>query len=324
MTMKGHHSANGSQLRRAVIINWIKYGVAALALTLALMYFSDNRDQVQVVLHAARLDLLLVSVTFACVANVLLYVGWCVLTLGRAELKTNALQEFSARSISELGKYIPGRVVSYFILHQYRDRETEREHGLITSAFWELFGVVVTGSLVAVLAYTTAHVYLSIGLAVVALLTIVVFHPHILNIISLGMQKLRMERAAFVIRRAKLPRSRIVSVLVLYVLSWGSLGVSAMFVIDALIGSSSIGIMRCIGAVSVAGIGGMAVLIAPAGIGAKDVVLAQLLQNDATVVEIATVVVCVRFATIIADILVAGVGYLVLAGSSKKRQSVYL
>ncbi|MGU3410063.1 YbhN family protein [Microbacterium sp. M1A1_1b] len=294
--------------RRARVLTAVKWAAAVVAVGLLVLGIARQWDAI--IADFARLDVLtvvvgLVATVAALVANMLSWRAMMAATGFRVRLAAAASIFF----VGQLGKYIPGGVWSIAA-----QAELGRAHGLArtgsaVASLASMLVSMVTAALVGIVALLAsasdglAHYW---WLVVVVAIGLVALTPPVLGrLIALALRLLRRPPEAVALTWTGTAASMAWSVVM-----WLLYGIQATFVLHAFGADSPSVFAVSTGAYAVAWLVGFLVVVAPAGLGAREGVLVLLLASVASPsggAALALAVVSRVFMTI-GDVLLAGVG----------------
>jgi len=238
--------------------------------------------------------------------TLLLGAAWVVVVRGVARGRGAAPTELmTAFAFAWLGRYIPGSV-PFFAGKVYLGRQLGHEtRPLVIATGVEnvieiLVAAVVGCSLIA--ASTTAPGSAALlGVAALApLAALVALHPSVFRRIT--------NRALRVMRRDPIPQQsfppmrNIVAAAALVAANQLVNGLGLLVLMHSVAGMSWSGAVLCTGALALAGVAGMLVVVAPAGFGVRDGVLTALLATRVAVDGAASGAVLMRVVTLFADL----------------------
>ena len=294
--------------RRERVITVVKWVAAVVAIGLLVLGIVRQWDAI--VEDFARLDVITVSVGLvatvaALVANMLSWRAMMAATGSRVPLAAASSIFF----VGQLGKYIPGGVWSIAA-----QAELGRAHGLARtgSAVASLASMLVSMVTAALVGIVALLVSASDGLVhywwlvVVVAIGLVALTPPVLSrLITLAFRVLRRPAEAVALTWTGTAASMLWSVVM-----WLLYGVQATFVLHAFGADGPSVFAVATGAYAVAWLVGFLVVVAPAGLGAREGVLVLLLASVASPSGGAALALAVvsRVLMTIGDVLLAGVG----------------
>ncbi len=209
--------------------------------------------------------------------------------------------------VSQLGKYVPGSVwAGVAMLRLGQDVGVPRSRMgysyLLSLAFSLMTGLAI--GVPALIAYEGDYVPLAVG--ALAVLGVVLLWPRLLNaILDLGLRLARRQRLEQPLRGAGIAR-----IVALYLLAWAFGGLH-VWVLALAVGADPLGsLFPGIAAFTVASTIGVLVVLAPAGAGVRDVLLALILTPVTGAAAAAAVAVISRALLTALDLAGAGIAWL--------------
>ncbi|WP_119868992.1 lysylphosphatidylglycerol synthase transmembrane domain-containing protein [Frondihabitans sp. 762G35] len=303
--------------RRATVILYAKWFFGAVAL--ALLVVGVVRQWSKIVEGLAQIDLVtgILAVAFTLVALVCNMLSWkAVMSAVGSPVPLPAA--VSIFFVGQLGKYIPGGVWSIAA-----QAELGRAYGIARgpSALAAITSMLIGMVTAAVVAVTGLLLSSSEGLAtywwlfVIAVVGLVVLAPPILGrLVNLALRLLR--RPAHV---DHLTWTGTIGGFVWSVVMWVSYGVQATLLLRAF-GASGPGLFAlAMGAYAAAWLIGFLIVIAPAGLGAREGVLLLLLGTATAPAAALSLAVVSRAIMTLGDVVLAGIGALV---ASRRRRAL--
>jgi uncharacterized membrane protein YbhN (UPF0104 family) len=253
---------------------------------------------------------LLISVGLLAVYMVARAFLWHLLTL-MLNTAIPVAQAVMAWMVSQLGKYLPGKVFLYAGRVLFYVREG-RPAGPVTLAFTvELVGTFAASILTVLLALATGSLvdvgeyrWLFVG-ALVALL--VVLHPRVLGA--------AVRLVARVLRRQPFPvpltYPQSLAFIAVYVLTWGVFGVAFFFLVRSLYPIEPGSVVALAASFSFASMVGMLAIVVPSGLGVREGLLVVFLSTLMPVPVAILVSLIARVWFTAVELAAAGVSYLV-------------
>ena len=257
---------------------------------------------------------LVLSAALCLTAPVLTMVGWRILVIDLgARLSWPASR--SIFFVGQLGKYLPGSVWSAAIQADLGGRLGLPRRALGVAGLLNLALAVLTGALVGIPAIPLLLRRADEGAVspwwpvLAAVLAVVVLWPRLLNaVIARGLRLLRREPLP-----TSLSGGALVLTVLVFMVAWATMGaglwVLALSVSPPDVDASALA-LATISGFCLAGAIGMLAIVAPAGAGVRDGVLVLLLVTFLPLGAATAVVIIHRVWTILADLLLAGLGHL--------------
>lgn len=282
--------------------------VVAVAVVAALVWgIARNWSQISADLSRVSLGELLLSVVPAALGTWLTMLGWRVILadLGSPLHLAPAAGVFF---VGQLGKYLPGSVWTVLVQadmasHLHVPRRRTGVAGLVTIGMSVLTGLLVGLPAVPLLLRQSGGglVWVVLAVPVLALL----LWPALLNrIVALGLRVLRREP----LDRGLSARAVLLTVL-LYCLAWLCFGLHIFVLARAVGGAAAEVAVPSLTGYALAGALGMLTVILPAGLGARDGILALVLASAIPLSAGAAVALVSRFVVTVVDVAAAGVGW---------------
>jgi uncharacterized membrane protein YbhN (UPF0104 family) len=307
-TPDGDSGAPASRGRRERVLTVVKWVAAVVAI--GLLVWGVARQWDDIVTDFASLDAGTVSVGLAAtlVALVANMLSWRAM-MAATGFRVRPAAASSIFFVGQLGKYIPGGVWSIAA-----QAELGRAHGLARSgsavaSLASMLVSMVTAALVGIVALLSsasdglAHYW---WLAVVVVIGLVALTPPVLSrLIALAFRLLRRPSEPTTLTWGGTVMSMVWSVVM-----WLAYGVQATFVLHAFGADSPSVFAVSTGAYAVAWLVGFLVVVAPAGLGAREGVLVLLLASVAPPAGGAALALAVvsRVFMTIGDVVLAGLG----------------
>ena len=289
-------------LSRGVVLRWVLFGVAVAVLAWAVVSQWDG------VADAARgigTWPLVAATALTILALAFNTLSW------RAVMRSVGLDaplsEASAVFlVSQAGKYVPGAIWPVVAQTEFaRTHGVSRARAMTGSLVAMAVGVVMaavvgTIALVVFAPGTVLDYWWALALAVVLAVTLV---PAVLErLLGIALRALR--------RQAEPPRiagKALFASALWSALNWAALGVHAWVLLRAL-GSDDVNLGIATGAFAVAWLVGFVIVIAPAGVGPREIALVALLAGTATEPQALALALLSRFAMTLADALGLALG----------------
>ncbi|PRY55850.1 hypothetical protein BCF74_12127 [Knoellia remsis] len=298
-------------MNRSRLLDVVRIVVAALVLVAVVVAVWRNWSEVSSHLHEIAGARLLGAFVLALLAPVFSYLGWRVLLndLGtRLPLPAGASVFF----VGQLGKYLPGSVWSVVAQADMAarlgvPRRRTGVVGLLSILLSVLTGAIVGIPAVPLLLARTGEVR-SLWWFAPAVLLVLLLWPRVLN--------WGIARALRILRREPLEHELTAPAIGLttlwFVLAWLAAGLSILALADAMAPERSVTsmVVTSICGFALASAIGMFSVIVPAGVGVRDGLLAVLLGALMPFPAAFTIVVVARFFSVVADVVVAALGWL--------------
>jgi hypothetical protein len=281
--------------------------VVAVAVIAALVWgVARNWTEIRADLSRVSSGLLLLSFLPAAAGTWLTMLGWRVV-LSDLGSPLHVAPAAGVFFVGQLGKYLPGSVWTVLVQadmasHLHVPRRRTGVAGLVTIGLSVLTGLLVGIPALPLLLHDSGESlgWLLLTLPVLALL----LWPTLLNrMITVGLRLLRREPLD-----GALSGRAVVTTVVLYVLAWVLFGVHVL-VLALAIGSGSSAVLASLSGYGLAGSLGMLTVILPAGLGARDGVLALVLASSMPVSAGTAVAILSRFVVTVVDVLAAAAGW---------------
>lgn len=297
-------------MTRTRLLDVVRIVVAVLVLLAVVIAVWRNWGEVSARLREVPAATLVSAFVLALLAPIFSLLGWRVLLsdLGtRLPLPASASVFF----VGQLGKYLPGSVWSVVAQADLGSRlgVPRRRMGIV--GLLSILLSVLTGAIVGVpalpLLLARSGEVRSVWWFAPALVLLLLLWPRLLNRgITLSLRLLRREPLE---HRLTAPAIALTSLW--FILAWISAGLSILVLAHAMSPGTPVGnlVVTSICGFALASAIGMFSFIVPAGVGVRDGVLAVLLGALMPFPAAFAVVVISRFLTVIADVVVAAVGW---------------
>jgi uncharacterized membrane protein YbhN (UPF0104 family) len=301
-----------SGLRRLLSRSAIQTIYFVLLLALAAYYFVRWRGSLPALLDRLNWGLVAVS-GLALVVATLFYVFVQYSVYRGMGVRLTFRQTFSIVCPSQLGKYVPGKVLlpgNYYLLSRKAGVDVREIGGsfLISTALWIVTAVLCSLSSVSLLSPT-----LRFGTLLLPVLLLVAIHPRVLSWVFglLGRALRKVGKSATADRLGEslsLPYSFYLKILAMYLVAWLLVGVQVFCLIAALqpVGAEAFPISLAAG--SIGTVIGFVALFAPGGLGIREGLGAVILAQITTPESALFVLVLLRLMTVIADLSFGGLG----------------
>jgi len=316
-----------SETRRSGLRRWLTkpavqtaYFVALLAVTA----YSLVREQGDLPDLFSRLDWAMVGLAaLVAVLDTLFYV-YIQHTIYRGMgVRLTFRQVFSIVCPSQLGKYVPGKVLmagNYYLLSRQVGVDA-REIGssfLVSTALW-----IVSAVLCSLPGLASLSPVLRLGSVLLAVALLVTIHPRVLSrlfrVLAWALRKLKLGSLAGRFGEPlALPYSFYLRTLLLYLVAWAGVGLQVWLLVAAVqpVGAAALPVSLAAGAIGT--VVGFVALFAPGGIGVREGLGAVILA-PATAAEPALLAfVLLRVMTVLADLAFGGIG--LFLGRREKRE----
>lgn len=299
-----------ARLLGALRSRWVRYGFVAVALALAVYAVQREWDDIVPALAELPVGLVLASLLVAVIYLVMTFLSWRAV-LADLGSRLPLRPAFGVFFVSQLGKYVPGGVWNAVAASELgADHAIPRRRslsGMLVAVFVSMVSGLAIG--VPMLALTGGGL---VGwyqwLWVLAAVTVVLLAPPVMNrVLGVVMRLTRRQPLEHPLT------ARGLAVAVGWaVLGWCTAGVQVwLLAVGTGVEATPATLLRVCGAYAVAWVVGFVIVVVPAGLGAREVVLLALLApivpNDGAVL---VVVVVSRIVLTVADIAMAGVGFL--------------
>lgn len=297
-------------MTRKHLLDGVRIVIALLVLAAVAIALRRNWSDVSSHLREIPGGVLVGSFALALLAPVFSLLGWRVLLadLGtRLPLPAGASVFF----VGQLGKYLPGSVWSVVAQADMGSRlgVPRRRMGIV--GLLSIMLAVLTGSIVGIpalpLLLARSGEFGSAWWFAPAALLLVLLWPRLLNrLIAVGLRVLRRDPLEH-----ELTAPAVVLTSLWFVMAWLSAGSSVLVLAHSMSPDTRVWplLVSAICGFALASAVGMFSVIVPAGVGVRDGVLALLLGALMPFSAAITIVVVSRFFTVIADVVVAAVGW---------------
>lgn len=299
--------------RRAVLLAFVKWGFLAISVALLAWALYSSWDEVALALRDVGWGPFAGAAVCAVLALGFNTLSW------RAVMRSVGLHApvpdaAAVFLISQAGKYVPGAVWPVLTQAEFaRERGVSRSRALTGSIVAMIVGVAMAGAVGLLgLAVSAPGSLLDYwwALAVAAALVVMLVPAVLRRIVALALRVLKRGDDAAEIGGRAIGASAGWSLL-----NWLALGAQAWLLLRPLAPEASSAFALATGAFALSWLVGFLVVIAPAGIGPRELALAAMLSTVATGPQAAAVALLSRFAMSIAD----GVGLLVGLGLRARR-----
>jgi uncharacterized membrane protein YbhN (UPF0104 family) len=281
--------------------------VVAVAVVVALVWgVARNWAEISQDLQRVSLGALLLSFVPAALGTWLTMVGWRVI-LADLGSPLHLAPAGGVFFVGQLGKYLPGSVWTVLVQadmasHLHVPRRRTGVTGLVTIGLSVLTGLLVGLPALPLLLQRSAGSSAWLLLAVPLLVVLV--WPALLNrLIAWGLRVLRREPL-----EETLSTRAILTTVGLYALAWVLFGVHILVLALAVGGGTGVTLASLTG-YALAGSLGMLTVILPAGLGARDGILALVLASALPLSAGTAVALVSRFVVTLVDVLAAGAGW---------------
>ena len=285
---------------------WVRAGFAVVALAGAGYALVRDWNSIALALHRLPLRYVLLAAVVNLVYLVCTMASWrAVLTNLGSRLPVRAA--FELFFVSQLGKYVPGGVWHMVAVSELgMDRQIPRRRSVSAIAVATVVGVG-TGFVAAVPLLVQAGrslpgrgwLWLALPVALVLLA------PAVLNrLLALAMRLLRREPL-----EQPMTRRGTATAAGWALLGWAVVGVE-VWLLGLGLGLARPSLLTVIGAYAVAWVAGYLVVVAPAGLGPRELVLGVLLAGALPAGSVVALVLLTRVLQTATDVLMATVGYL--------------
>jgi len=219
---------------------------------------------------------LIISFIFVLAASLILPVIWYLITVN-LNCNISFAKSLKARLISEIGKYIPGRIFGYgYLLVHYKGYGKEQLR-VLNSAIYELYLSAYSAFLffTIILLFTSFNILdeFKIGLIAISLIGVISLHPLIFKKISGVFYKIfKKEKIEFEITFKKM-----FGLLSLYLIYWIVIGIAFFFFVRAFTIVTLMDLPFLAGSFAISTFAGFLVFFLPSGLGAREGLLIYLL-----------------------------------------------
>jgi uncharacterized membrane protein YbhN (UPF0104 family) len=296
-------------MTRSRLLDVVRVVVALLVLAAVVLAVWRNWGEVSAHLREIPVTTLLGAFALALLAPVLSLLGWRVLL---ADLGTRLPLPPSASVffVGQLGKYLPGSVWSVVAQADLGARLGVPRRRMGVVGLLSIMLSVITGAIIgapAVPLLLARSEEFRWWWFLPALLLLLLLWPRLLNAgIALLLRVLRRDPLEH-----RLTTPAIALTAMWFVIAWTGVGLSVLVLAHAMSPSTSLGSLAVtsICGFALASAIGMFSVIVPAGVGVRDGILALLLAALMPFPAAFTIVVISRFFSVVADVLVAAVGW---------------
>jgi hypothetical protein len=291
---------------RSRVLNVVRIVVAAAVVVAVVWGVARNWSEISQDLQRVSLGSLLLSFVPAALGTWLTMLGWRVV-LADLGSPLHLAPAGGVFFVGQLGKYLPGSVWTVLVQadmasHLHVPRRRTGVAGLVTIGLSVLTGLLVGLPALPLLLQQSSA---SSGwfLLAVPLLAVLAW-PALLNrIVAVGLRVLRREPL-----EESLSARAILTTVVLYALAWVLFGVHILVLALAVGGGPGVTLASLTG-YALAGSLGMLTVILPAGIGARDGILALVLASAMPLSAGTAVAIVSRFVVTVVDVLAAAAGW---------------
>lgn len=297
-------------MTRSRLLDVVRVVVALLVLAAVALAVWRNWSAVSGHLREIPVSTLLGALALALLAPVFTLFGWRVLL---ADLGTRLPLPPSASVffVGQLGKYLPGSVWSVVAQADLGSRLGVPRRRMGVVGLLSILLSIITGAIIGVpavpLLLARSEDFRWWWFLPALLLLLLLLWPRLLNWgIALLLRVLRRDPLEH-----RLTAPAIALTAMWFVLAWAGAGLSVLVLAHAVSPSTSLGALAVtsICGFALASAIGMFSIIVPAGVGVRDGILALLLAALMPFPAAFTVVVISRFFSVVADVLVAAVGW---------------
>ena len=299
--------------------NWIR-GSIATALLVAMLWFAlrslvDGAGSVDADALVADAEWFALAIGLFMLATLFLGAAWIVLiesvAPGEPHRRGRLMLVFS---YSWLGRYVPG-TLPFFAGKVYLG--TRLGYGtrplVVTTAVQNvleiLISAVVGATMIVASQGLTAGGGRFIALALLPSAALAALHPAVLRrVVDASLRVLRRDP----LPDGALPPTRALMAASLFVATNQAINGIALWIILRAVGSASVDdIFLATGALSLAGVAGILVVLVPAGLGVRDTALTALLASRFTVEVAALAAIMLRLLTIVADLALFALAFII-------------
>ena len=293
-------------MSRSRVLNVVRIVVAAAVVLAVVWGVARNWSEISQDLQRVSLGALLLSFVPAALGTWLTMLGWRVV-LADLGSPLHLAPAGGVFFVGQLGKYLPGSVWTVLVQadmasHLHVPRRRTGVAGLVTIGLSVLTGLLV-GLPALPLLLQQSSASSAWFLLAVPLLAVLAW-PALLNrIVAVGLRVLRREPL-----EESLSARAIVTTVVLYALAWILFGVHILVLALAVGGGPGVTLASLTG-YALAGSLGMLTVILPAGLGARDGILALVLASAMPLSAGTAVAIVSRFVVTVVDVVAAAAGW---------------
>jgi uncharacterized membrane protein YbhN (UPF0104 family) len=288
------------------ISNKIKVALKVIAIVVLFSFLSyllyKNYNSIRKYQFSINIPYLILSFILLFIATLSLPVIWYYITKSfRCNLSLK--ESVSTRLISEMGKYLPGRILGYgYLLIHYTDAGFDKKR-VLNCSYYELLLSTTSGFIYFTIImlfcnYEKLNEFKFIFI-LISLIFIIAMHPYLLQRISNIIYGLfKIDKLDY-----KIPYSKVIKFLFLYLLVWLIYGFAFFFFTKAFSPVQINKIVYISGAYAVSTFAGFLAFFIPAGLGAREGMLIFLLTGTLGLVPAIIVSIGSRIWMIIGDVL---------------------
>jgi hypothetical protein len=258
-------------------LNILKRFILLLAVPLLIYYLYKNYNELKQ--FTINVDYIYLPISFLLLlaASIILPVVWYLITKN-LDCSLNFKETIRIRLISEIGKYIPGRVFGYGYLIIHYTNAGKDQLKVLNSSVYELYLATFSSFLF----FTIIHLFTSFEIVdryklifiIVSILGILSLHPILFQKISdIFCKIIKKERLVFNISYA-----RILVILLSYTTYWLIFSLAFFFFVRAFTDIHFTSITYISGSFAISTFAGFLAFFMPAGLGAREGVLIYLLS----------------------------------------------
>jgi len=290
---------------RSRVLNVVRIVVAAAVVVAVVWGVARNWSEISQDLQRVSIGSLLLSFVPAALGTWLTMVGWRVV-LADLGSPLHLAPAGGVFFVGQLGKYLPGSVWTVLVQadmasHLHVPRRRTGVAGLVTIGLSVLTGLLVgLPAIPLLLQQSSGSGWFLLAVPLLAVLA----WPALLNrIIAVGLRILRRDPL-----EESLSARAILTTVVLYALAWVLFGVHILVLALAVGGGPGVTLASLSG-YALAGSLGMLTVILPAGLGARDGILALVLASAMPLSAGTAVAIVSRFVVTVVDVVAAAAGW---------------
>lgn len=257
---------------------YLRYIIFVFALVLLGFLLRDYLKSLSQYKFEVRFGYLLLSFFLLSCATLLLPTTWFFITkLLGCEL--SFLRSVRLRLISEIGKYMPGRVLGYgYLVIQYKKSEKDTIR-VLNSSIYEIYLCTISSFIF----FTLVHLFTSYELLdpyrplfiLSSLLGLLSLHPWFFQIVSNLICKLFKRESI----KYRISFKNAIVILFMYLVYWVIISIAFFFLVRSFSQLTVVDINYFAGAYAISSFSGFLAFFLPAGLGAREAMLIYLLSN---------------------------------------------
>jgi len=271
-------------------------------LVLLLYYLKDNYNSLRIYNFEINKLFLISSFVVLLIAILLIPVIWYFLTR-LLSCNLSFKESLTSRLISEIGKYLPGRVFGYgYLIMHYKNAGIKQKRVLNCSVYELLLSTISAFIFFTITLFFNHYQKLSefkLFFILISIISIIALHPYFLQrILNYGLTFFKKE-----IIKSKISYSKVIALLFLYVFTWALFGVAFFLFTNAFTTVPLDKIVYISGVFAVSTFAGFLAFFLPAGIGAREGMLIFLLTGILGTIPTLIISIGSRAWMILADLL---------------------